>query len=197
MRIVENTPARLVLRNRTLWLSWGLFGLAAVLMVPVVSHPNPQEFLVAALCAACGAVFLRATDVTFDRARRTCALRRLDIWRVMRVDLSFDDILDVQIDTLTDEDRPPTCRLSLVTTSGTVPLTASYQPTLERFTQMRQAAIDAVFADRTQPAAEDPVVRLVRAGRTIDAIALLRQRDGLDLASAHSRVHALRERLSD
>jgi hypothetical protein len=53
---------------------------------------------------------------------------------------------------------------------------------------MRDTVLELVFRDGTRPAAVDPVRMLVKEGRIIDAVAILRMRDGLDLTTASARV---------
>jgi hypothetical protein len=199
MRIVENTPARLVLRDRTLRLSWIFFAIAAASAVWfAIRGGDPWQLIVCALWIGFGLVFLRATDVTLDKPRRVCTVRRRDIWRVTARDLAFAEITDVRVEPMPGDDDDAggvACRLSLVIGPETAPLTATYQPSLERFEAMREVVLDALFGERARPAGEDPVEVLVKAGRGIDAIALLRRRDGLGLAEAHSRVAAMRKRL--
>jgi hypothetical protein len=57
---------------------------------------------------------------------------------------------------------------------------------------MRDTVLEAVFRDRKKPAALDPVRLLVNQGRIIDAVAVLRIRDGLDLTTSSARVDELR-----
>jgi hypothetical protein len=90
-----------------------------------------------------------------------------------------------------DDSQAGSCRLSLVTATASYPVTASYEPSLERYSQMRETIVDAVFAVGHRPQPADPVRDLVRQGRTIDAVALLRKREGLDLTAAVARVGAL------
>ena len=74
-----------------------------------------------------------------------------------------------------------------------MPLTASYAPDQPRYNAMRDTVLEAVFEDRPRPAALDPVRMLVKEGRIIDAVTILRVRDGLDLTTASMRVDALRK----
>jgi hypothetical protein len=138
--------------------------------------------------------FLRATDVTFDKIGRICAIRRLDVLRLMRKRLPFEEILDarVEIAPFPESASVLSCRLSLVTASAVVPLTTGYEPNYERHNAMRNAVLDAVFKDASRPAAVDPVRMLAKEGRINDAVAVLRMREGLDLTTASARVNALR-----
>jgi hypothetical protein len=195
MRIVEDNPSCLVLRERSLWVSFVCFGGALFLAVAsAFGREGLQPLLPAALFALFGIAFLRSTDVVVDKARRTCTVRRRDVLRVTRLELGFDAIDDIVVDTRTDAEAPGlfVCRLSLVTKDGPVPLSAVYQPDLDRYQAMRDVLAEALFAGRVAPAAADPVRTLLAAGRTIDAVALLRTRDGLGLTEARAKVEEMR-----
>ncbi len=90
-----------------------------------------------------------------------------------------------------DDPTVLSCRLSLVTASAIVPLTMSYQPDQPRFDAMRETVFETVFGDGKRPAAIDPIHMLVEDGRIIDAVKMLRRRDGLGLATASTRVDEL------
>jgi hypothetical protein len=133
--------------------------------------------------------------VTFDKIDRICAIRRFDVLRVTRTRLAFADITDIRVEIapMPDDGATISCRLSLVTASAVVPLTASYAPDQPRYNAMRDTVLEAVFEDRPRPAALDPVRMLVKEGRIIDAVTILRVRDGLDLTTASARVDELRK----
>jgi hypothetical protein len=195
MRITENTPSHLRLRDRTLWISAVCFAAAAILAVRFAfDRGQSEELIPAVLSLLFGLAFLRATDVTFDKIRRICTMRRFDVLRVSRTRLAFADIVDarVEIAQMPDNTAVLSCRLSLVTASAKIPLTASYEPDQKRYNAMRDTVLEAVFGDRQRPAALDPVRMLVKEGRIIDAVAVLRMRDGLDLTTASARVDELR-----
>ncbi len=195
MRISENTPSRLRLRDRTLWISLVCFAAAAAIVVGVAfDREQSGQLIPAVLSVIFGLAFLRATDVTFDKIERVCAVRRFDVLRVARTRLAFEEIVDVrvEIEPMPDNAAAVSCRLSLVTASGAVPLTAGYEPDQARYDTMREAVLEVVFRDRRKPAALDPVRMLVKEGRFIDAVAMLRMREGLDLTTASARVDELR-----
>jgi hypothetical protein len=198
MRITENTSSHLRLRDRTLWISLVCFA-AAVLLGVYAACDQGQfgPFIPAALFLMFGLAFLRATDVTFDKVERTCIISRFDVLRVMRMRLAFEEIVDarVEIEPMPDDPRVLSCRLSLVTASTTVPLTVSYQPDEARYGAMREAVLETVFGDGKRPAAVDPIHMLLNEGRIIDAVAMLRRREGLDLTTASARINELRKAL--
>ena len=195
MRISENTSSRLTLRDRTLWISALCFGLAGIFIVRLAFDPDQPGLLVpAALFLMFGLALLHATDVTFDKTERTCVIRRLDVMRLTHMRLAFEDIIDVRVEfaLFPDDERVPSCRLSLVTASAIVPLTASYQPNQERFNVMRNTVLEVALGNRPRPTIVDPVRVLVKEGRIIDAVKILRVREGLDLTTASTRVDELR-----
>jgi hypothetical protein len=196
MRITENTPSHLRLRDRTLWISVVCFAAAGVLGVYAACDRGQwEQSIPAALFAMFGLAFLRATDVTFDKLERTCVISRLDVLRVTRMRLAFEEIVEVRVEIapLQDDSTELSCRLSLVTASAIVPLTVSYGPDEPRCDAMRETVLETVFGNGKRPAALDPIRILVKDGRIIDAVAMLRRRDGLDLTTASSRINELRK----
>jgi hypothetical protein len=158
-------------------------------------HRCARRFRLRSVRPADSGRLLRATDVTFDKIDRICAIRRFDVLRVTRTRLAFADITDIRVEIapMPDDGATISCRLSLVTASAVVPLTASYAPDQPRYNAMRDTVLEAVFEDRPRPAALDPVRMLVKEGRIIDAVTILRVRDGLDLTTASARVDELRK----
>ena len=198
MRISENTPSHLKLRDRKLWLSAICFAAAAIIVGRVAfDYDQSEQLIPAALSLIFGFAFLRATDVTFDKVARICAIRRFDVLRLTRTRLAFADIVEVRVEIapMQDDADALSSRLSLVTASAALPLTAGYEPDQKRYNAMRDAVLEAVFGDGPRPAAVDPVRILVKQGRIIDAVAILRMREGLDLTTASARVDELRKAL--
>jgi hypothetical protein len=193
MRITENTSMRLKLRDRTLWISVVCFAAASFEVASFAVHGGTwSELVPAAVSVAFGLAFLRATDVTFDKNRRICAVRRFDVIRARRQQLAFHDIKDVRIEVSSGDSDGISCRLSLVTASGVVPLTAGYEPDLSRHDAMRDTLLDELFGDSPRPAAVDPIHDLVAEGRIVDAIKVLRLRDTLSLTAARARIDEIR-----
>lgn len=194
MRITENSPARLTLRDRTLFISVICGGAAAfAFAVPFFSlHVRAWSVLIPpAVWVAFGLAFLHTSDVTFDKVARTCDIRRLDVFRRQRTRLGFDEIVNVNVETRSNigQSQLVGCRLSLETANAVVPLTAAYEPTVQKYDLMRSTILDVVVPGGSpHPKALDSVETLARQGRTIDAVATLRRREGLGLTEARARV---------
>jgi hypothetical protein len=199
MRIVEDTPSQLVLRDRTLWISCVCLAGAAAMLVRFLTAGDEGLLIGAAVMSAFAIPFLRATDLVFDKGQRMCSLRRLDMGRIKRLSLPFSEIRDirVEVEPMAGDSQVISCRFSLVTAAEVIPLTAAYEPDLERFNRMREIILAMLFSPAHRPEATDPVLDLVTRGQIVAAVALLRKRDGLDLTTAKARVDAMRKALTD
>ena len=195
MRIVENSSSRLVLRDRTYWITIVCFAAALFGAGYFALHPgDPRELVPTALFIAFGLAFLHSTDVVFDKIDRRCVVRRLDVVKVTNTELLFHDIKDIKVDVSALGERGRvTCRLALATATGPLPLTASFEPDLDRYTEMRAIIAGVVFPPGQQPPPSDPARDLARAGRLVEAVAVLRQRDKLSLTDAMARATAMRD----
>lgn len=194
MRIVENDGHRLVLHDQTYWVTYACVGASLFAAFFALKLSDPRALMPAALFALFGLVFLRSSDVIFDKGAQICTVRRRDLWRVKRREIPFHDISGVFIDTkMVDTNYSVvSCRMSLQTHNGDFPLTASFEPSLERYRDMRQAILSTVFADRSHPPEYDEVRSLVKAGRTVDAVSVLRRRDpNLSLTETVARAKSL------
>src|ERR1700736_4669366 len=160
MRIVENSVSRLALKDRTLWITAVCFIAAGIVGSQALAHHERITFYVLPLVAsAFGLAFLQMTDVVFDKARRVVALRRLTVVRVTRAKLRFEDIVDVtvQISPQAGNWDSIHCRLAFRTQDAVIPMTASYEPDLERHNAMRDAILCALGRAPETTVGPDPV----------------------------------------
>ena len=191
MRIAEQSPQRLVLKDQSIWTTVVCFAAAALLViVPLLSgvrRPNPW---VSILFIIFGLAFLRSSTIVFDRASGTCIVSKLSVLKRSMISIPFADIqnVDLQPEPLNSDARLPSYRLTLTTASGAVPLSDTYEPNFDRHNAIRRAILEMLGRQDLLAALPDPVRSLVQQGRTVDAVALLRQRESLDLATARQRV---------
>ena len=146
MRIAEDSPERLILSDGALWLVAVFAAVAAVMAFASVQFDNWKGFWVAALFLGGALLFARNTKLVIDRRQRICVLRRWTPWAVSRARFTFDQIADVRIETFMagTHNQVPTFRLVLVTPSGAVPLTASFESGRVQYDAMRNALLAAI-----------------------------------------------------
>jgi hypothetical protein len=151
MRIVQDTPDRMVLKDRTLWISF-ICGPIGLLLVAVTAiEPSWGSGIGAAICLFGAVVFFDSTDLVMDRAARLCDLRRMNYGRTRRWSLRFDEVTDVRIERgSTTRAGGRTCRLVFVTPTETIPLTAALSSGEARYQAMHERVL-AVLRDQTAP----------------------------------------------
>jgi hypothetical protein len=110
------------------------------------------------------------------------------MFRTSAGSLPFDVIRGIGIEAFSSEGNSFTYRLTILTSDKSVPLSSAYSPGEERYTNLRTTI--ATFLNLETGSQEsaidvDPsVLELVRAGRKIDAIALLRSMKEMSLLDA-------------
>ena len=146
MRIVENDQGRLVLRDRTYWVTYACGAASSFALFFALKLGDPRALMPAALFGFFGLAFLHSSEVVFDKGTRVCTVRRRDLWRVKRQEIPFCEISGVDIDTRNIDTNYSvvSCRMSLRTNTGALPLTASYEPSLEDYRAMRQSILATV-----------------------------------------------------
>jgi hypothetical protein len=155
MRIVEDSVARLTLKDRTLWITAVCFLVAGIMIwQAVLQERHVNLYASPAFLVVFGLAFLHMTDVVLDKTRRVATLRRLTVIKLTRASLGFEDIVDVavQMEPLPDSNSI-SCRLAFLTRDATIPLSASYQPDPQRYNAMRAAILRALgrVPDATAP----------------------------------------------
>ena len=197
MKVSEDSSARLVLKDQSVWITT-VCGLAAALLVSqiLVGRAPASMYVAAGFFALFALVFLRRSRVEFDKSARMVSIDKLQVFKRRRTRLRFDDISDVLIETepLSATERVPPCRLSLATTQRTLPLTDSYQSDYAHHSVMRNAILQALGRS-VSDAMDESLRQLVHAGRSIDAIAMLRLQKKMDLTAARLKVAELEEEL--
>jgi hypothetical protein len=140
-------------------------------------------------------LFFESSSFQFSRTARTVTWRRRWAMRRRSGSLAFGDIVSVQAERPMGDDGTPSRRIVLRTRDGgTIPITVGYQPdgdgaVLEIANRLRALLGQSPEQNRAQ------IVRtLVEAGKTIEAIRVLREEAGLSLTAAKQHVDELRRK---
>jgi hypothetical protein len=202
LRIREEANGSLVLTYDSTRLSTVLFVLTAVL----IAAAGRQRFLGAGdservIGLLGGAATLLLSGIALREQARAVVnpVARAIVWkrqwafRTRSGSLSFADVAAVLPERPIGDEGVPSRRIVLRTNAGqTIPLTAGYRPDGDGAILAASERIAAMVA---RGAASPPlagVEALAASGRVIDAIKLLREREGLSLDEAKRRVDALR-----
>jgi hypothetical protein len=197
MRIAENSPERLLLKEETVWVSV-ICGLAAGwLFVGGVPRTGWKAALIASVFFLFGLAFFRTARVTFDRAQQLALIEQRTVFRRRAVTVPFAEIQDVLIDVSSAGRRgTPATRLVLSTPAGAQPLATVYTSSFATHARVRIAVLE--FLGKPVGDALQESLRYMLAQRQlIGAVELVRLRDKVDLKTALQRVKELQKALPD
>jgi len=204
MRSELEADGTLVVRHdSTSWLRFFLAASVALLAIAGydllrVSPPRHDRLgatlISAALCLGCGLAMAESGRFAFDRARRLVVWRKRWAWVVREGSLSFDDVRGVVVQTPLGDEGVPSRRITLKLADGReLPLRTSYRPDATDEVPRLAEQIRVVLGHPAAPeaaAAPPPAAldALLHAGRTIEAIKLLRREKGISLRDAKLEV---------
>jgi hypothetical protein len=189
MRVTRQTATELVLEDSCLWIA----GVLAIVSVPLFyagafADSKAGHYATGALFLLLALPAIRKSRFVFDARERVVRWRNFLMFRTSAGSLPFDAIRGIGIEAFSSEGNNFTYRLTILTSDKPVPLSSAYSPGKEKYTNLRKTI--ATFLNLETGSQEgsidvDPsVVELVRAGRKIAAIELLRSMKKMSLLDA-------------
>ncbi len=152
---------------------------------------------IAVLCLA--GMVVNDRSFRFDATSRVVTWRQSNLFRTKHGQLPFSDIKDVVVvgESGRDDDNSVggytvRYRAALVTSTGNISLSSYHSRREQEFRKLADKIRDVLAASMASNN-EDGAARLVAAGRMIDAVSLIRERDGLDLNAAQAAAQKLRQ----
>jgi hypothetical protein len=143
----------------------------------------------ATTCLIVAIVFFENARFQFAPDTRIVTWRRRWALRQRSGSIPFDAVQSVLVERPIGDEGTPSRRITLKTTSGEeVPITVGYRPDADGAVLQIAARIRALLGHDADAAHMLNVKALIAAGRTIDAIRVLREEEGLSLVDAKRRV---------
>jgi hypothetical protein len=150
---------------------------------------------VAVLCLA--GMVVNDRSFRFDATSRMVTWRQENLFRAKHGRIPFADVRDVVVvgERSRDHDNAvggyaTKYGAALVTAAGNIPLSSHHSRREQDFRELAERVREVL--GMPMQSQEDEAARLVAAGRMIDAVALIRKRDGVDLATARAAAERLR-----
>jgi hypothetical protein len=146
----------------------------------------------AATCLLVAIVFLERVWFQFAPATRIVTWRRRWALRHHSGTIPFNSIQSVLVERPIGDDGTPSRRILLKTASGEdIPITVGYRPDADGEVLHIASRIRALLGHDSGATHMDNVRALIAAGKTIDAIRVLREEEGLSLLDAKRRIDEL------
>jgi hypothetical protein len=187
MRVTRQTATELVLEDSCLWIAWVLAIVSLPLFYGGAFVGNKTgNYTMGGFFLLCALLGIRKSRFVFDARERVVRWENLLILRTSAGSLPFDDIRGIGIEASSSEDN--SYRLTLLTSDKPVPLSSAYSSGKEKHTNLRRTI--AAFLNLEMGSQEGTidvdasVLELVRAGRKIAAIKLLRSMKKMSLLDA-------------
>jgi hypothetical protein len=149
-------------------------------------------FGAAATCVLVAIAFLERAWFQFAPNTRTVTWRRRWAMRQRSGSMPFGSIQSVLVERPIGDEGTPSRRITLRTIDGReIPITVGYRPDADGTTVRIASRIRAVLGHEADATHMSNVRALIAAGRTIDAIRVVREEEGLSLLDAKRRVEEI------
>ena len=208
MRITRHTAQELVLVDSAVGVSAVLFA-ASLPLFYAATRPGKIGALFGACLFLLGAVvWFRKTTFTFDAGEQRVRWQGRKVLKVESGVIPFSEITGIGTETTFGSSGSNTYRLTILTRRGLVPLAYTYGGDRERYASIREEILRFLHLevpaakagrDRSMSGAvaidEESVRSLLRQGRKIDAIALVRGSASIELTEAVRIVEGIDEKM--
>ena len=200
MRIVKDTPDTLSIEERSTFFRAAGYGTFIFLTLAAVFYFYPAEWdpdrvygmlATAAFCAVMYTVFYENNRFEFGHNSQWLRWSRYHFFRRKSGQLPFSEIENVVLQTqMGDHAGTPSRRIVLQTVKGDILLTIGYKPDT-RLDATAQRIRDVLTMPQ-ETLTSDSIAALVKSGRTIEAVRMLRDAEGLSLTQAKARVDSMK-----
>ncbi|MFZ2300941.1 MAG: hypothetical protein WAW10_03605 [Gallionella sp.] len=198
--ILKDSKSELVIIARSSLIAWvGGLGLALLLYLAYLlirGHSGDERIIgLAGASATCALIFLTSyekSDFFFDLPSRVLTWSRQRGFFRRNGTVSFAVIERVVLQSCIGNDKYyPSHRVVLITQNGELPLTVAYEH--DDMNEVIAKRIRSFLSMPPDSLLEDSVESLVESGRNVDAIRLLREKEGISLEEAHDTVARLKK----
>ena len=187
MRVTRQTATELVVEDSCLWLAGALAIVSLPLFYAGAFVGNKKgNCIVGGFFLLCALLGTRKSRFVFDARERVVRWRQILMFRTSAGSLPFDDVRGIRIESFEGEGQ--TYRLTILTVAKPVPHSTGYTRGEAKYTNLRKTI--ATFLN-LEPGSQEgaidvapSVLELIRAGRKIEAIKLLRSMNEMSLLDA-------------
>jgi hypothetical protein len=200
MHVVRETASELVTKDSTVWASVLCAMVAVAVACFAAARSEPRNLLISAIFFLFALPFVRTVEFTFNSFERVARWRGRKLFKTEVGSVLFDEITGVGTETTSGSEGGLCYRLSILTAQGSIPMAYTYNGGEEHYSRLRERIL--AFIRPGAPIPQDPtgagglasdasIRSLLRQGRKIDAIELLRSSASMSLTEATQRVEAI------
>ncbi len=207
MHVLRKTNRDLVFVSSTIWLAVLLLGFSFFGAYKSYVQDSRIGFLAVGFLLLCGFLFWRKEIVAFDAGRQQAEWTRRRAFRVASGTVPFSEITGIGMESTTANRGELTYRLTILTRDKPVPMSDVYSGDQKHYEAIRQEILTFLHLDSGMAKADEgaeqgggvddeaSVVSLLKQGRRIDAIELVRSTQKISLTEATTRVAHILEQM--
>ncbi len=201
MRMIRKTNQELVVADSSIWVSVVLLCADVGVVYRGYVMGSWQTLVLAGFLTLCAFVFWRKEVVVFDAGRQQAEWRRIRAYKLDDGVVPFSEITGIGMDTSSAKNNQLVYRLTLLTAGQPVPLSDVFRGDKQRCDSVRAEILaflhlegaEAVLDARS--AHDNSIEALLRQGRKMDAIKLVRASEKIGLSEAVKIANDIDEKM--
>jgi hypothetical protein len=201
MHIMRKTNQELAVIDSSIWVSALLLCAAVPVVYASIAHGRLSGLWVAGFFVLCAFLFWRKEVVVFDAGRQQATWWRRRAFKTASGMVPFSEITGIGMEvTAAGEHGTLTYRLTILTSDKPVPMSDVYNSNRTHYETLKAEIsqflhIENGEASTSRVGDENSIQSLLKQGRKIDAIQLVRESQKIGLTEAVNRVNEIDEKM--
>ncbi len=201
MHVTRKTNTELALVDSSIWVSVLMLFAGGATAYASVTHGKPNGLWGAGFFALFAFVFWRKEVVVFDAGRQQATWWRRRAFKAASGMVPFSEITGIGMEASAAGNNVLTYRLTILTADKPVPMSDVYRGDKQGCDSIRAEILLFLHMDSGEASSssgiahENSIQSLLRQGRKIDAIQLVRASEKIGLTEAVNRVNEIDEKM--
>lgn len=200
MHVTRKTNQELVVVDSSIWISVILLCADAPVIYTSISHSRLSGLWVAGFFVLCAFLFWRKEVVAFDAGRQQVAWWRRRAFKASSGIVPFGEITGIGMEaSMAGEHGTLTYRLTILTSDKPVPMSDVYAGNRAHYEALKAEISQFLHVDNVEMSPcgldENSIQSLLKQGRKVDAIELVRASQKIGLTEAVNLVSGIDEKM--
>jgi hypothetical protein len=200
MHITRKTNTELALVDSSIWISVILLCAGAPVAYTSITHGRLSGLWVAGFFVLCAFLFWRKEVVVFDAGRQQVAWWRRRAFKAASGTVPFSEITGIGMEaSMAGEHGTLTYRLTILTSDTPVPMSDVYAGNRAHYEALKAEISQFLHVDNVEMSPcgvdENSIQSLLKQGRKVDAIELVRVSQKIGLTEAVNLVNEIDEKM--
>jgi hypothetical protein len=200
MHVTRKTNTELALVDSSIWISVILLCAGAPVAYTSIAHGRLSGLWVAGFFVLCAFLFWRKEVVVFDAGRQQVAWWRRRAFKAASGTVPFSEIKGIGMEaSMAGEHGTLTYRLTILTSDKPVPMSDVYAGNHGHYEALKAEISQFLHVDNVEMSPcgvdENSIQSLLKQGRKVDAIELVRASQKIGLTEAVDLVNGIEEKM--